>query len=46
MSDALREKIVDPDVLRERLEAMPLEKKHLDQLRQALEGQIRRVAEG
>ena len=46
VSDALRERIVDPDILRRRLEAMPLEKEHLDQLRQALEGQIQRVAEG
>lgn len=45
VADALREKIVDAGILRERLETIPLPQERLDQLRHALEGQIRRTAE-
>jgi hypothetical protein len=44
VSDAIDGKIVEAETLRERLEAMPLSAERLNQLRKALEGQIRRAA--
>lgn len=46
VAEALAEGIVDSEILKERLETMPLSRGRLDQLRDALKGQIRRVAGG
>ncbi len=45
VADALREKIVDARILRERIEKMPLSPERLDHLRHALDGQIRQTGE-
>jgi Nucleotidyltransferase of unknown function (DUF6036) len=44
LADALREQIVDAEILRERIEAMPLPPERRGQLREVLEAQIRRTA--
>lgn len=46
VADALREGIVESETLEERLESMPLSPQRLEQLRSALEGQVRRIADG
>jgi hypothetical protein len=43
VSDALGEKIVEAETLRERLEAMPLPAERLGQLRRALDGMVARA---
>ena len=45
VAEALRERIVDAEILRERIEAMPGSPQRMDQLRAVLEAQIRRAAE-
>ncbi len=42
---ALREGLVDPRILRERVAAMPLPPQRLDELKLALEGRLRRMEE-
>lgn len=44
VADALREELVDPRILKERLEAMPLSSERLERLRETLAGQLRRIA--
>lgn len=44
VADALREELVDPRILTERLEAMPLSSERLERLRETLAGQLRRIA--
>lgn len=44
VADALRARLVDPGILMGRLESMPLPPERLDELREFLEGQIRRTA--